>query len=297
MQSRSKTRQETAEADASPTSAATEEASKDPVRRLRNRAGALAIPAALVLVFVVVAMVGIRKTSDKITVDNSSTENSRSSSAGGSIRQTKDATSLAASSATIPECEAYPWKPDENLVGGCPGSVSNVPGIDNAAECAASCCAKKECILWQYRRHRGCLQGDKDVRIGMEKDGPPGWCSDVPPIRWEGQKLILREKGKIIGNNREKACDAATWDPTEQPGQCFGLGDVRTEVSSSATACRGACCADISCGGWQFSPQMGCFYGSQMFSCTTDSPGAFDPWVGRRKIQPSRAYTTSHENR
>jgi hypothetical protein len=212
----------------------------------------------------------------------------------------------------IPECEASPWKTDEDLVGMCPGAMKPYDGDDDeerstkpqtVSECATACCLDVKCISWQYRRDVGCLHGG-DVRIGMEKDGPADYCSHAPPLRWNGQYFVMTEGDgddatkQQQQQQREKACNIATWNPNEQPGQCFGLGDVRKgTASNSAKDCMKACCNanaendNEKCGAWQWHAAMGCFYGPNMFSCSkSDDPIVFEPFVGRRKFQQSRQY-------
>lgn len=190
-------------------------------------------------------------------------------------------TAAAAAAITIPPCDSTPWKPDEDMVGTCPG-IRTVDKIATAQECAEHCCANKDCITWQFRLDKGCLQTG-DVRIGMEKDGPSAYCSDHPPLRWQGQ---------FVKNKDDKAnCSIDTWDPHSQQGQCFGLGDVRKGIAS-AEDCMKACCDDEQCGAWQFHASLGCFYGKSMFSCQkSDDPIVFEPFVGRRKFQNDRTYS------
>jgi hypothetical protein len=185
---------------------------------------------------------------------------------------------------SIPECESSPWKPDEDLVGTCPGNLKTKPDITNAIDCAASCCASEECVAFQFRADKGCLQG-KDVRIGQEKDGPAAYCSDHPPLRWQGQ--LLKDTGK-----KEAECTIDTWHPDEQQGQCFGLGDTRQGTFATAEDCMKACCADEKCRAWQFQETLGCFYNAGMHGCQrSDDPIVFEPYVGRRKLVSTRTYT------
>ncbi len=178
----------------------------------------------------------------------------------------------------VPSCPSHPWKADETMRGDCrselvpkrrnhggdtatmdtigdtPSSSSSSLSID---ECAISCCSDPECITWQHRRDVGCYHG-RDVRIGMEKDGPSSWCSDHAPRRWQGQSL--QQKNGIVGGMNEEyddmarrmACDVTTWNPNEEIGQCFGLGDVRPLSSGSSVECMTACCIDPTCMGWQW---------------------------------------------
>ena len=180
--------------------------------------------------------------------------------------------------AAVPSCPASPWKADENLRGDCraelkparpPGSGGGAAAdaATTVAECARSCCDDPACVSWQHRRDVGCLRGG-DVRLGMEKDGVPAWCSDHPPHRWRGQFLLggSRNDGAEDGDrgmggtssanvveSRKLACDESTWNPEEEVGQCFGLGDVRpNKASGSAVECMRACCGDPTCGAWQW---------------------------------------------
>ena len=206
---------------------------------------------------------------------------------------------------TIPSCDGNPWKENENLVGSCPGGAMKPHALDNGQQaadqqasfirqCAEDCCKSESCITWQYRRDVGCLHGG-DVRLGQEKDGVSAWCSDHPPQRWQGQYVLKRGGGKILADREATgACSLDTWNPKEQPGQCFGLGDVKKNGSDSAQSCMEACCdtEDWDCGGWQWQQDMGCFYHKRMHGCVDVSdPVVFEPFVGRRKLQSSRTYT------
>lgn len=187
----------------------------------------------------------------------------------------------------IPECASSPWKPYEDLVGTCPGDLKPFESAKSAKDCATACCATSKCTTWQFRRDVGCKHGP-DVRIGMEKDGPSAYCSDTPPVRWQGQYVLKHENQKVID---KRACNTTTWNPQEQQGQCFGLGDVRKDASATSKECMEACCADETCGAWQWQADLGCFYGPRMFSCSkSDDPVVFEPFVGRRKFQKSRKY-------
>ena len=194
----------------------------------------------------------------------------------------------------VPECEAQPWKPEEDLVGECGNSLEShkltthkLTSLDESISdqtrieaCANECCASKDCIAWQYRRDIGCMHGG-DVRLGMEKDGPGSWCHEHPPKRWSGQ----------YKKDDNGACDSNKWNPNEQPGQCFGLGDKRKGIDSSEQ-CRDACCNDTSCGAWQFHADLGCFYNKDMYGCkdVTSNPHMLEPFVGRRKKLSDRKY-------
>lgn len=110
----------------------------------------------------------------------------------------------------IPECHASPWKPDEDLVGTCPGDLKAFTQADTASACAEACCASSDCVTWQFRRDVGCKHGP-DVRIGMEKDGPAAYCSAHPPLRWQGQFVLSRENGNIVSDGRRvKVCSTET---------------------------------------------------------------------------------------
>ena len=171
----------------------------------------------------------------------------------------------------VPSCPTSPWKDYENLRGDCRAELKPSPGGGGAAattiaECATSCCDDSTCVSWQHRRDVGCLRGG-DVRLGMEKDGVPAWCSDHPPRRWRGQFLVggsrnggaddggwgMGGSSSVVVESRKLACDESTWNPEEEGGQCFGLGDVRpNEASGSAVECMRACCGDPTCGAWQW---------------------------------------------
>ena len=199
----------------------------------------------------------------------------------------------------IPPCDKSPWKPNEDLRGKCPGDLKPFPTATTISECASTCCSSDDCISWQFRSDTGCLQG-KDVRLGMEKDGVAAWCSDHPPQRWQGQYLIPH---KSITQNaqhvltkediRSNGCNEQTWNPDEQIGQCFGLGDVKPKASGSAVECMKACCADEKCGAWQYNKLLGCFYSKGMHGCIhgdDGNPVKFEPFVGRRKFMEGRTY-------
>ena len=104
------------------------------------------------------------------------------------------------------------------------------------------------------------------MRLGMEKDGVPAWCSDQAPRRWHGQHLVpkggaggdgmISDGGINAADARRRACDEATWNPTEEVGQCFGLGDVQTRGGGSAGECMRACCDDDKCGAWQWNEEV-----------------------------------------
>ena len=168
---------------------------------------------------------------------------------------------------TIPSCDGSPWKENENLVGSCPGGTIKPHTLDQADQaslihqCAEDCCKSTSCITWQYRRDVGCLHGG-DVRLGQEKDGVSAWCSDHPPQRWQGQYVLKRGGGKILADREATgACSLDTWNPNEQPGQCFGLGDVKKSGSDSAQSCMEACCDTEDCGGnriWDAFTTNGC---------------------------------------
>lgn len=195
----------------------------------------------------------------------------------------------------IPPCDDSPWRDDEDLMGTCPGdllkpfivtstssSTTTPDRIESAIECAKYCCNRPDCVSWQFRSDKGCLHGP-DVRIGQEKDGPPEYCSDHPPFRWQGQYIT----------DRLTDCSDKTWQPDSQPGQCFGLGDVRDPLNiQTAQQCMERCCSDPTCKAWQFQHELGCFYGGGMHSCQpSDDPIVFQPFVGRRKTRPDRTYT------
>ena len=131
------------------------------------------------------------------------------------------------------------------------------------------------------------------MRLGQEKDGVSAWCSDHPPQRWQGQYVLKRGGGKILADREATgACSLETWNPNEQPGQCFGLGDVKKNGSDSAQSCMKACCDTDDCGAWQWQQELGCFHNKRMHGCVDVSdPVVFESFVGRRKQQSSRTYT------
>lgn len=200
---------------------------------------------------------------------------------------------LVSAADTIPPCETQPWKPNEDMRGKCPGDLKPFTSAKTIADCAMTCCSNPKCITWQFRKDTGCLQGG-DVRLGMEKDGVSAWCSDHPPQRWQGQYLYKQGgKEEEHAELRKKGCDASTWNPNEQVGQCFGLGDVKKDASGSAEECRDACCKSETCRAWQWNKELGCFYSSHMHGCQGDGgdPVQFEPFVGRRKLLANRKYT------
>ena len=159
----------------------------------------------------------------------------------------------------IPPCPTSPWKPNENMQGKCPGDLKPHAGATSMSQCASSCCTNEDCITWQYRKDVGCLQG-KDVRLGMEKDGVSAWCSDHAPVKWQGQFLKPTKKTKGGTTDevklRNEACNVQSWNPNEEIGQCFGLGDVHKDASGSAEECMRACCKDEKCGAWQWNKEV-----------------------------------------
>lgn len=199
-------------------------------------------------------------------------------------------------SVEIPPCPTSSWKPNENLQGKCPGDLKPYKDATTISQCASTCCTNDDCISWQYRQDVGCIQG-KDIRLGMEKDGPAAWCSDHPPHRWQGQHLKPHgEKQHLDAKDiRTNACDEQNWNPNEEIGQCFGLGDVKHHARGSAEECMTACCRDEKCGAWQWNKELGCFYSKGMHSCQgSGDPIKFDPFVGRRKQLESRRYSDKH---
>jgi len=84
-------------------------------------------------------------------------------------------------------------------------------------------------------------------------------------------------------NFRMNACDEATYNPDEEVGQCFGLGDVRPGGSGSAVQCMCSCCNDEKYGAWQWNEDLGCQ--------GAGDPVAFDSFVDRRKRLASQSYT------
>ncbi len=199
----------------------------------------------------------------------------------------------------IPPCEKSPWKQNEDLRGKCPGDLKPFPSATTISECASTCCQNDDCVSWQFRSDTGCLQG-KDIRLGMEKDGVAAWCSDHPPQRWQGQyliphKSITQNAGMTKEEIRSNGCNEQTWDPNQQIGQCFGLGDVKPKASGSAVECMKACCDD-ECGAWQYNKLLGCFYSKGMHGCQGDdgNPVKFEPFVGRRKFMEGRTYVDKH---
>mmetsp|Transcript_11965 Transcript_11965/g.34286 ORF Transcript_11965/g.34286 Transcript_11965/m.34286 type:complete len:275 (+) Transcript_11965:146-970(+) len=200
----------------------------------------------------------------------------------------------------VPACERSPWKEGEDLVGACPGAFDRYRKAKSMEDCAAACCKLDYCIAWQFRKDVGCLHGG-DVRLGMEKDGSEAsWCSDHPPRKWQGQHVIQRSGPRIVANRKKTGgCSVNTWNPEETQGQCFGLGDVRkmsktdpSFVIDSAQSCMEACCADATCGAWQYNDDLGCFYNKQMTACVdVEDPVKFQPFVGRRKFLSYRSYT------
>ena len=198
----------------------------------------------------------------------------------------------------IPPCPNNPWKEGEDLRGKCPGDLKPFSGATSISTCASTCCDNSECISWQYRKDVGCLQG-KDVRLGQEKDGVAAWCSDHPPYRWNGAYLkVHKEKHKGMEDSevRRKGCNKETWNPNEEIGQCFGLGDVKSGTPSiSALDCMEACCASEKCHAWQWNKELGCFYSGGMHGCQENlDPITFEPFVGRRKYLATRKYIDKH---
>ena len=84
------------------------------------------------------------------------------------------------------------------------------------------------------------------------------WCSDHPPQKWSGQFLKPHgSKSKLSKDAvRKAACSTDTWNPNEEIGQCFGLGDVKRDGSGSAEECMRRCCESESCGAWQWNKEV-----------------------------------------
>jgi hypothetical protein len=251
------------------------------------------------------------------TIDTNNSSKSQSQSQSQSQLQSQSQQQIQTGSSTtttitidIPSCDQSPWKLLENLIGSCPGGLKpHKSKSKSIQECAIECCNSDKCITWQYREDVGCLHGG-DVRLGMEKDGPSSWCSDIQPKRWQGQYVLKRANGEIFKNKEETgACSIETWNPYEQPGQCFGLGDVKMTIDeknngipiSSAKDCMMACCnskkLNGECGAWQYHDDLGCYYHKRMHGCVnTTNPIVFEPFIGRRKQLSTRKYTDKHGN-
>jgi hypothetical protein len=221
---------------------------------------------------------------------------------------TTTTTTAAAATINIPSCDQSPWKLSENLIGSCPSGLKPHKSA-SVQECASECCNSDRCITWQYRADVGCIHGG-DIRLGMEKDGPSSWCSEIQPKRWQGQYVLKRANGQIIKTKEDTGgCSVQTWNPNEQPGQCFGLGDVKMTIDEtkdgilikSAQDCMEACCnskkLNGECGAWQYHDDLGCYYHKRMHGCVdTSNPIVFEPFVGRRKRLSKRKYTDKKGN-
>jgi hypothetical protein len=184
------------------------------------------------------------------------------------------------------------WTP-EPLQGKCDSirPTTQSQQYATAVECEVGCCETEPCIAYQYRSKEGCIWGLADMRLGNEKDGPSAWCEPRAPAMWVGQWIKSNDDvGVSVVPN---ACEDSGWNPNELNGQCFGLGSRRTSedvASHTAEACRDACCADSNCKIWQWRIDAGCFYAASGFSCMESNPQDFEPFIGKRKVQPNRSY-------
>lgn len=182
------------------------------------------------------------------------------------------------------------WRP-EPLQGICdivkPTEASAV--YHNAVDCEAACCEDQSCYSFQYRAKEGCMWGVGDARLGAEKDGPAAWCEPRAPAQWKGQWIKSKDDGVPVLPN---ACDDDGWNPNELSGQCFGLGSRRQSVKDhSPESFCDACCADTDCRIWQWTAGAGCFYHTTGFGCKEANPLDFEPFIGKRKVQPGRNYS------
>jgi len=176
------------------------------------------------------------------------------------------------------------WRP-EPLAGECDVTkvTTESKAFDNAADCEDACCESDECVSWQFREKEGCQWGG-DTRLGAEKDGVSAWCEPRAPAVWHGQWV------KKNGNPIEGACSADTANLNELRGQCFGLGSKKHPQEDTAEGCRSACCADESCGIWQWRSDSGCFYHKSGHGCKDANPLDFEKFDGKRKVMPDRKY-------
>ena len=92
---------------------------------------------------------------------------------------------------------------------------------------------------------------------------------------------------------RKMACDERTWNPNEEVGQCFGLGDVRPMSSGSSIECMKSCCVDPTCMGWQWNEVVSVFL--LFFSCYSYFvPPTFTCFASRVCNASFRAMIESH---
>lgn len=189
---------------------------------------------------------------------------------------------------SLSSCE---WRP-EPLLGNCDGISANEEirqAHPTAVACEEGCCAQEGCFAFQFRALEGCMFGMKDSRLGAEKDGPTSWCEPRAPATWKGQWVRTREGGEAV----EGACstDQQQANFNELSGQCFGLGPKRQTDSNTPEACQEACCATDDCKIWQWRRDAGCFFHNGAHFCKeVETPGALEPFYGKRKVVQGRRY-------
>ena len=153
-------------------------------------------------------------------------------------------------------------------------------GATSAKQCERLCCgAAMECVTWQYRDGEGCkLMGD--VRVGPQEHSTRntvGYCEETAPAPWSGRQLATRRPNG--------GCD---WHDWVLEGQCWNLGRRQTISENSEKACADACCAEPTCGIYQWRQDKGCFYTrpreKPRQGC--DEPSLV-PYQGGRKVIPS----------
>ena len=151
------------------------------------------------------------------------------------------------------------WRP-EKLPGRCtgmnPGLLPslNLPPVENATACRAICCnLGDKCITWQFEiTTRECRFG-LVMRLGDEAAGVPGWCDPIPPVKWNGRK--------VVGHNPETG--EKIWGNENLDSQCFGLGAERLSSAGkrrNTQECEQACKDDPKCEIWQEFPGRGCYF-------------------------------------
>lgn len=174
------------------------------------------------------------------------------------------------------------WRSDE-LVGRCFGlknhseynALSDVKFVQNAEHCQALCCKLDEkCISWQYWNDIHLCKLGGQVRVGTEAGGTANWCEPSAPLSWSGHVLESREGSSCI------------WGQ-ELPTQCFGLGPEKVKIDENNEGvrrteeeCAAACCASPTCQIWQYTPEKGCFFGSNRHAFCEPYKGTY---TGGRK--------------
>ncbi|CAB9528282.1 expressed unknown protein [Seminavis robusta] len=235
------------------------------------------------------SMNSLRTTAQKEQEDTGEVSAVASRSMTEDSSSTSTSTTSSSTQSTSTSTNTCQWRP-EPLQGHCDGTKSTDESklYTTAQACQTACCESPTCVTFQFRAKEGCLWG-ADTRVGNEKDGVTAWCEPRPPAVWQGQWIKTKQEGVEI----DGGCSDDGWNPQELSGQCFGLGGKQdTGGANTARACRDACCNNPTCKLWQFRRDAGCFYNNHGFNCREAAdPLEFEPFIGARKVQPTRSYT------